>query len=71
MFTTAEINLMVIYNTGTRKGLITELQSMTAYLFDDEADLLELTYSTIAKLKDITDADYAALDLDPDALKGW
>lgn len=71
MFTTAEINLMVIYNTGTRKGLIAELQSMTAYLSEEEVDLLELTHSTIAKLKSMSDADYAALDLDPDGLKGW
>lgn len=71
MFTTAEINLMVIYDTGTRKGLISELQSMTALLSDDNADLLELTYSTLAKLKAISDADYDDLDLDPDGLKGW
>lgn len=71
MFTTAEINLMVIYNTGTRSGLITELQSMTAYLSDEEADLLELTRSTMDKLKSISDEDFAALNLDPAMLKGW
>lgn len=71
MFSTAEINLMVIYDTGTRKGLISELQSMTALLSDDDAELLALTYSTLAKLKAISDADYAGLDLDPDGLKGW
>lgn len=71
MFTTAEINLMVIYNTGTRSGLMTELQSMTAYLSDEEGDLLELTCSTLEKLKSISDADFAALNLDPAMLKGW
>lgn len=71
MFTTAEINLMVIYNTGTRSGLITELQSMTAYLSDEDGDLLELTYSTLEKLKSVSDADFAALNLDPAMLKGW
>jgi len=71
MFTLAEINLMVIYNTGTRAGLITELEEMTLYLEEDEIELKELTHSALAKLRTMTDDDFTALDLNPFGLKGW
>lgn len=70
MFTTTEINLMVIYNLGTRPGLITELASMVAYLADEETELKELACSALTKLKGISDAEYGTLNLDPNALKG-
>ena len=67
-FTHEEINLMSIYNAdGTREGLIWELSTMRCYLDEDsEAELLALTDSAIRKLRGVTDAEYAALDLTPD-----
>ncbi len=49
-FTHDEINLMAIYNPGTREGLIAELTTMRKYLEPDEAELLRLTDSVLDKL---------------------
>ena len=65
-FTHDEINLMAIYNTGTREGLIEELSSMRKYLESDETELLSLTNSALAKLNTLTDAEFDTLDLIPD-----
>lgn len=65
-FTHDEINLMAIYNTGTRKGLIDELTAMQKYLESDETELMELTDSVLAKLRAKTDAEYKTLELYPD-----
>ena len=61
-----ERQLMSLYNTGTRTGLIAALEEMRGYLAADETELRELTDSALAKLCGITDAEYAALDLTPD-----
>ena len=65
-FTHDEINLMAIYNTGDRAGLIDELTEMRKYLESDEMELMELTDSALAKLNQLTDAEFDALDLIPD-----
>ena len=65
-FTHDEINLMAIYNTGTRNGLINELNEMRRYLESDETELLALTDSALAKLNTLTDAEFDTLDLIPD-----
>lgn len=64
-FTQDEINLMAIYNTGTRKNLIEELTVMRKYLESDETELMELTDSVLAKLRAITDVEYETLELYP------
>ena len=66
MFTNDEINLMCIYNTGTREGLIAELTQMRGYLGAEEKELLALTDSALEKLRNMSDAEYAELDLLPD-----
>ena len=66
MFTNDEINLMCIYNTGTREGLIAELTQMRGYLGAEETELLVLTDSALGKLRNMSDAEYAELDLFPD-----
>lgn len=66
MFTNDEINLMCIYNTGTREGLIVELEQMRGYLGAGETELLTLTDSALGKLRGISDPEYATLDLFPD-----
>ena len=65
-FTYEEMELMSIYDPGTREGLIANLEEMRGYLEPDETELRELTDSALAKLCGITDAEYAALDLTPD-----
>lgn len=66
MFTNDEINLMCIYNTGTREGLIAELTQMRGNLGAEETELLALTDSALGKLRNISDSKYAELDLYPD-----
>ena len=66
-FTQDELNLMSIYNaSGTREGLLRELQEMRGYLAADEAELRALTDSAIEKLEAISDEEYAGLDLFPE-----
>ena len=66
MFTNDEINLMCIYNTGTRESLIAELTQMRGYLGAEETELLVLTDSALEKLRNMSDTEYAKLDLLPD-----
>ena len=65
-FTFEETNLMCIYDTGTRAGLMAALTEMRGYLAADETELRELTDSALTKLAAMSDEDYAALDLYPD-----
>ena len=65
-FTFDEMNLMCIYNTGTREGLINALNEMRGYLEPDEAELLALTDSTLEKLSSMGDMEFEALELYPD-----
>jgi len=60
-FTLEEINLMCIYGTDTREGLIRELEAMSTHLEVDEAELLELTNSVLHKLRNLTNDEYTAL----------
>ena len=57
-FTIEEINLMCIYNTGTRTGLIEALENMTGYLTKEETELRGLAESVIARLRSMTDYDF-------------
>lgn len=65
-FTNDEMNLMCIYSGDTRKELISALTEMRRYLDADEAELRELTDSTITKLKRTSDEQFAELELVPD-----
>ena len=65
-FTHDELNLMCIYDTGTRTGLIEALTTMRNQLEADETELLQMTDSAIKKLQGMSDDDYAALELFPD-----
>ena len=66
MVTYEERQLMAIYNTGTRRGLLEELTEMQSYISAEEKDLNKLTASAIRKLQEMSDDDYAALDLVPE-----
>ena len=66
MLTNDEINLICIYKTDSREDLIQELTQMRDYLDSADGDLLILTDSVLNKLREMSDAGYAALDLFPD-----
>lgn len=65
-FTFEEMNLMCIYNTGSRTGLIKSLNEMRGELSAEETELMELTDSTLRKLQTMTDDEFAELELYPD-----
>ena len=61
-----ELMLMMLYNTGTRLGLIHELRLMQCYLMPDETALRELSEGVIEKLKLLTDTEFAELEFSLD-----
>ena len=61
-----ELMLMMLYNSGTRLGLIHELRLMQCYLMPDETALRELSEGVIEKLKLLTDAEFAELEFPSD-----
>ena len=65
-FTNDEMNLMCIYDTGSRTGLINALSEMRKELDADEVTLRELTDSVLNKLSAMPDEDYEKLELYPD-----
>ena len=65
-FTFEEMNLMCIYNTGSRAGLIESLNEMRGELSAEETELMELTDSTLRKLQAMTDDEFVELELYPD-----
>ena len=60
-FTIEEINLMCIYDTGTRQGLMDALKAMYSDLLPEEAELRRLTENVLAKLYSMTDDEYAQM----------
>ena len=65
-FTNDEMNLMAIYHTGTRDGLMDALTAMREYLEEDDAELRDMTDSVLEKLNAMTDSEYDELVLIPD-----
>ena len=65
-FTFEETNLLCIYNTGSRTGLIEALTEMRGELSPEEAELRELTDSALSKLRAMNNAEFAELELFPD-----
>ncbi len=57
-FTRKELNLISIYDPGTRNGMIVELEDMMTYLMPDEISLRLLAESVIRKLDRISDYEY-------------
>lgn len=66
IFNNDEMNLMCIYDTGSRTGLMNALSEMRKELSEDEVELRELTDSTLNKLSAMSDEGYAKLELYPD-----
>ena len=65
-FTNNEMNLMCIYNTGSRESLMRELREMRGYIGTDQPELLAMTDSTLQKLGKISDEEFTKLELFPD-----
>ena len=65
-FTFEETNLLCIYNTGSRTGLMEALTEMRGELSPEEAELRELTDSALGKLQAMNDTEFAELELYPD-----
>ena len=65
-FTNDEMNLMYIYNTGSRESLMRELRAMRGYIGADQPELLNMTDSALQKLGKISDEEFAELELYPD-----
>ena len=61
-FNGEELTLMMLYNSGSRPGLMQELRLMQCYLLPDETALRELSEGVIKKLKLMTDAEFAELE---------
>lgn len=61
-FNGEELMLMMLYNSGSRLGLMQELRLMQCYLMPDETALRELFEQVIEKLKLMTDAEFAELE---------
>ena len=60
-FAIEEINLMCIYDTGTRQGLMDALKAMYSDLLPEEAELRQLTENVLARLNGMTDDEYAQM----------
>jgi hypothetical protein len=56
--TVEETNLICIYNTGTREGLLEELSEMQTHLEEDEKELIGLTKSVMDKISAMSDDDF-------------
>ena len=65
-FTFEETNLLCIYNTGSRTGLIEALIEMRGELSPKETELRELTDSALSKLQAMTEKEFEQLELYPD-----
>ena len=65
-FTRDERIMMMLYNPGTRAGLVAELVAMRLQLTPSERRLDRLSKSVLEKLDGMTDAEFDSLDLYPD-----
>ena len=61
-----ELMLMMLYNTGSRLGLMQELRLMQCYLMPDETALRELSEGVIEKLKLMTDEQFDEVEFPMD-----
>ena len=64
-FTDDELNLMMIYNPGSRVGLIAELTKMQSQLTGRDKELRCWTKSVLSKLSAMSDEAFSSLELLP------
>lgn len=61
IFTVEEKNLICIYNTGSKAGLISELTQMKTYLKKDETELMKLAQSVMDKITAMSDDEFDSI----------
>ena len=63
-----ERTLILLYNTGSREGLMKELNEMLPHMEQDQDALRGMAVSVVEKLGRMTDADFCAYcaELEPD-----
>lgn len=66
IFSNDEMNLICIYDTGTRTGLIDAMSEMKKELAEEETELRDMTDSAIDKLKAMTEEEYEKMEFYPD-----
>ncbi len=62
-FTDDELTLMLLYNPGTREGLLQELRKMQSQLSADDKRLCSWTRSVLSKLQEMSDEEFDQLEL--------
>lgn len=62
-FTGDELTLMLLYNPGTREGLMQELMKMQTQLSVRDKELRGWTRSVLTKLKTMSDEEFDKLEL--------
>lgn len=65
-FSIEELNLMCIYDNGTRSGLIAGLEKIALELAPEDAELAGLVQSALKKLVTMSDQEYGEMILVPD-----
>ena len=63
-FTLEEVNLICIFDTGSRERLIAELSAAVPEF--DEPEMTEIAEGVLAKLSKMTGADFDTLELHPE-----
>ena len=63
-FTVEEMNLICIYNTGSRTGLLSELAQMKTHLEKEETELLGLSKSVMDKIDAMSDDEFENITAD-------
>ena len=62
-FTDDELTLMLLYNPGSREGLLMELRKMQSQLSADDKRLRSWTRSVLKKLQAMSDEEFDQLEL--------
>lgn len=65
-FTFEEINLLCIYEGGSKQKTVAALKEMRGVLTDEDQELRKLTDSALKKLGSMTEDEYSKLELYPD-----
>jgi len=63
-FNMEEMNLMCVYNTGSRTSLITDIKESMPDVYD--AELREIMEQVISKLESLTDEEFSQITFYPD-----
>ena len=63
-FNMEEMNLMCVYNTGSRTSLMTDIKESMPDVYD--AELREIMEQVISKLESLTDEEFSQITFYPD-----